>query len=108
MLYLTAQTKIVLVVESVDFRNQIDGLIAICEQRLKCCTRSGTLFVFINRSRTMIRILCYHEQGYWVATKRISQGRFAYWPTEERLQEVQAAQLRQLLKGALASDKEKV
>ena len=109
MLYLTAETKILLAVESVDFRNQIDGLISICEKRLNQVSRSGALFVFINRSRTMIRILCYHENGYWVATKRLSQGRFLSWPTgESRLQALQAAQLTQLLKGVLASNKKSV
>ena len=108
MLYLTAQTKILLAVDSIDFRSQIDGLISICEKRLNQAPRSGTLFVFINRSRTMIRILCYHENGYWVATKRLSQGRF-FWPTDGSLiQGLQAAQLTQLLKGALASNKESV
>jgi transposase len=109
MLYLTAETKILFAVASVDFRSQIDGLISICEQRLNQSPRSGTLFVFLNRSRTMIRILCYHENGYWVATKRLSQGRFLSWPTgESPIQPLQAAQLTQLLKGVLASNKKSV
>jgi transposase len=28
-----------------------------------------------------IRILTYDEQGFWIATKRLSKGRFKWWPT---------------------------
>ena len=71
MLYLTQETKILLAMRPVDFRKQCDGLIALCEQQLSQDPRSGQLFVFINRSRTMIRVLCYEQQGYWLATKRL-------------------------------------
>lgn len=80
MLYLTESTKILLAVEPVDFRKQLDGLIALCEQKLLQNARSGQMFVFINRSRTMIRVLCYENNGYWLATKRLSRGRYSAWP----------------------------
>ena len=80
MLHLTADTEILLAIESVDFRRGIDGLAALCEQQLNQEPRSGCLFVFINRSRTMVRVLCYEEHGYWLATKRLSRGRYSHWP----------------------------
>ncbi len=82
MLYLTQETPILLAVEPVNFRKQIDGLIALCEQTLSANPRSGQLFVFINRARTMIRALCYESGGYWLATKRLSRGRYALWPND--------------------------
>ena len=80
MLHLTADTQILLAAEPVDFRRGIDGLAALCEQQLNQSPRSGCLFVFINRARTMIRALCYEECGYWLATKRLSRGRYSGWP----------------------------
>lgn len=80
MLYLTAETSILVAVEPVDFRKQIDGLIAVCEHHLEADPRSGTLFAFINRARSMIRVLCYDGTGYWLATKRLSRGRYVGWP----------------------------
>ena len=62
MLYLTAHTKILLATQPIDFRRQTDGLIALCEQQLNQNPRSGCLFVFINRARTMIRVLCYEPR----------------------------------------------
>lgn len=106
MLHLTQDTKIYLAIEPVDFRKQIDGLIALCRSTLSFDSRSGQLFIFINRSRTMIRVLCYEENGYWLATKRLSQGRYALWPKggDGRMsQMISAPELKRLLKTGVAS-----
>lgn len=99
MIYLTAQTQIFIAVKPADFRKQIDGLIALCKQTLEQSPRSGALFIFINRSKTMIRILHYDGSGYWLATKRLSQGKFSGWPaTTEKLCAIQAEKLMKLIK----------
>jgi len=38
------------------------------------------MFVFRSRSGTAIRLLTYDGQGYWLAQKRLSKGRFLWWP----------------------------
>jgi hypothetical protein len=38
------------------------------------------LGVFRSRSGTAIRLLCYDGQGYWLAQKRLSCGKFVWWP----------------------------
>ena len=80
MIFLTHQTPILLGVAPADFRKGIDGFVAVCEQTLALQPRDGTVFVFINRARTMIRALSYDGSGYWLMTKRLSKGRFAGWP----------------------------
>lgn len=103
MIYLTAETKIMLAVQSVDFRKQIDGLVALCEHTLQQSSRSGTLFVFINRSRTMIRVLSYENNGYWLSTKRLSQGRYSGWPScPDATCKLSASELTRILKMVLA------
>jgi transposase len=42
---------------------------------------SGCLFVFRSRSATSLKILVYDGQGFWLAQKRLSKGRFVWWPT---------------------------
>lgn len=104
MIYLTAEAKIFLAVEPVDFRKQFDGLIAICKSQLNHSPNSGNIFVFINRSRTMIRVLRYHCNGYWLATKRLSKGRYNNWPRlNQPVHSVQANQLTTIIKGVLAN-----
>lgn len=102
MIRLTRETKIQLALKPVDFRRQIDGLVALCENQLKQDPHGGILFVFINRIHTMIRLLMYDRNGYWLATKRLSRGRFQGWPTSgSSLCEVEAARLAHLLKNEL-------
>lgn len=103
MIPLTATTPIVLATAPVDFRAGIDGMVALCQQHLHQNPRSGTLYVFMNRRATMIRMLVYEMNGYWLMTKRLSQGRYRGWPRAgEPILAFQAVQLRQLLTGALA------
>ena len=105
MLYLTANTKVLLATHPVDFRRcQLDGLIALCQNQFHHNPRSGCLFVFINRSCTMIRVLCYEEHGYWLATKRLSRGRYTLWPFRdtEAISERHASELATILKTFVA------
>ncbi len=100
MIQLTSETQIRLAVKPVDFRRGIDSLSALCRLELEQDPRSGILFVFINRSRTMIRILNYDGSGYWLMTKRLSKGKFVGWPHSHKpLNSVQAKQLKLLLWG---------
>jgi transposase len=103
MIYLTAQSQILLAIKPVDFRKQIDGLVAVCKGQLAQQPKAGHLFVFINKSRTMVRILCYEHNGYWLATKRLSQGRYEWPRAEQSIYSLAAQDLKKLLKCTLAS-----
>jgi transposase len=78
---ITPQMRIWLAVEPVDFRKGIDGLAAWCRQRLQVDPLSGALVVFANRRRKSLKILVYDSQGIWLCQKRLSEGRFRWWPT---------------------------
>ena len=80
MLQLTPQSRILLATEPVDFRKGIDGLAAVCRQVLREQPLSGAVFVFRNRAGTALKLLVYDGQGFWLCTKRLSQGRFHWWP----------------------------
>lgn len=101
MIQLSAHTRILLAVAPVDFRKGIDGVAALCQSVLKENPRDGQYFVFINRDRTMVRLLHYDGNGYWLATKRLSKGRFPSWPEgiDAQGESLMAMQLRPLLAG---------
>jgi transposase len=84
MIQITPQMRLLLAVEPVDFRKGIDGLVALCRQRLQADPMAGALFVFSNRRRQALKILCYDGQGYWLCQKRLSQGRFGWWPSGDQ------------------------
>jgi transposase len=73
--------RIFVALEPVDFRRGIDGMAAVCRECLGEDPFSGAVFVFRPRSQKAIKVLMYDGQGYWLATKRLSRGRFKWWPT---------------------------
>lgn len=76
MILLTHQTRILLSIAPSDFRRGIDGHAAICQNELLLNPRDQSVYVFINKAKTMIRALSYDGSGYWLMTKRISRGKF--------------------------------
>ena len=104
MIHLTKESQIFVATKFVDFRKQIDGLIAVCEQHLSVSPRNSSFFVFINRSYSMIRILHYDFNGYWLATKGLSEGQYKHWPQNNReLHNIQAHELNYILKNIIAT-----
>jgi transposase len=80
MLQLTPQSRVFLAREPVDFRRGIDGLCALCRKHLAGDPFDGAIFVFRNRRRTGLKLLCYDGQGLWLCHKRLSAGRLCWWP----------------------------
>ncbi len=81
MLQLSAQSRIFLALEPADFRKGIDGLGALCRQRLGEDPFEGAIFIFRNRRGPPLKLLCYDGQGFWLCQKRLSQGRLKWWPS---------------------------
>ncbi len=81
MLQLTPQSRIFLALEPIDGRQGIDGLAAVCRQALGDNPLAGAVYVFRTRAGTTLKVLAYDGQGFWLCTKRLSQGRFRWWPT---------------------------
>ena len=99
MIQVTPQMRILVAVAPADFRKGIDGLARVCRDVLRQDPFSGYVFVFGNRRRQAIKVLIYDGQGFWLCQKRLSQGRFPWWPQSdcEATQRLQAHQLAVLL-----------
>jgi transposase len=80
MIQVTPQMRILVAVAPADFRKGIDGLACLCRAELHRDPFSGYVFVFCNRRRQAIKILVYDGQGFWLCQKRLSKGRFPWWP----------------------------
>ena len=98
MIQITPQLRILVGIEAIDGRKGIDSLAQLCREKLDADPFSGCLFIFRSRSGKAIRILAYDGQGFWIATKRLSKGRFQWWPTgSESAKTLQAHQAQLLL-----------
>jgi transposase len=82
VIQIAPQMRLLVAVEPVDFRRGIDGLAGVCRQVLNSDPFSGAVFVFRNRRQTALKILMYDGQGFWLCYKRLSRGRFQWWPVK--------------------------
>ena len=81
MIQVPANANVLVMHEPISFRNGIDGTAAVARLVLQREPMDGGLLVFRNISGQMLRILYYDGSGFWLATKRLSKGRFsAVWP----------------------------
>lgn len=81
MIQVTPQMRVLVAVEAADFRRGIDGLAQLCRCTLEVDPFTGIVFVFRNRRGTAIKLLVYDGQGFWLCHKRLSRGRFRWWPS---------------------------
>ncbi len=78
--------KVVLAVEPVDLRKSFHGLYATARNQLDEAPEEGALFLFINRPRNRVKVLCFDGTGCWMSTKRLEQGTFSWpdaWPAPQ-------------------------
>lgn len=100
MIQITAHMRIFAALEPIDFRKGIDGLAAACRQLLSEDPFSGALFLFRNKQKCTIKILVYDGQGFWLCTKRLSKGKFFWWPMQIEMNksiQIKAHELQTLL-----------
>jgi hypothetical protein len=99
VIQVTAQMRVLVAVEPADFRRGIDGLARVAREELASDPFCGWVFVFRNRRATAVKILVYDGQGFWLCHKRLSSGRFRFWPGGhgKRARSLEAHELQVLL-----------
>jgi len=95
-----AQVRILVAIEAIDGRKGIDAIAQLCREKLNTDPFCGYLFIFRTRRGTAIRVLQFDGQGFWLATKRLSKGRFRWWPTGTEAARTLRAHQAQLLLAA--------
>jgi transposase len=79
VLSFSGSLKVLLALEPCDLRKSFNGLHGLATERLGEDPRQGALFVFTNRRRTRLKMLCWDGTGLWVLSKRLEKGTFS-WP----------------------------
>jgi len=90
--------KVYLHREPIDFRLSINGLALLVEHALGLNPFGACVYVFSNRRRNRVKILCWDRNGFWLLLKRLEQDRFI-WPTAEMVPTLTVEQLHWLLEG---------
>ena len=100
MLTVPETVRIYLAAGPTDMRKSFDTLAAATRTVIGQDPRSGHLFVFCNRNRDRLKILHWESSGYWVLSKRLEKGTFA-WPAAGAARETMTATEFAVLLGGL-------
>jgi transposase len=73
--------KVYVALQPCDMRKSFNGLSEIARNTIKVDPASGAAFLFTNKRRNLIKILCFDGTGYWCIVKRLERGNFS-WPQD--------------------------
>ena len=99
MLYSLSGVKVYLVLEKADMRKSVDGLSIYISENMDVDIFSGSLFVFCNKRRNILKILYWDRNGFCLWYKRLEKEKFR-WPVNElEVLEISSRELGWLLDG---------
>jgi len=99
MMLPSSPQRVFLASGSTDMRKAINGLSILVEQALELNPFTGDLFVFCNRSRNMIKILYWDNNGFAIWQKRLEKHLFPWPSTADDVVSIGAKELNWLLSG---------
>jgi transposase len=100
MIQFGEHTRVYLAVGHTDMRKSINGLSVLVEDVFHLDPLSSHLFVFCNRHRDKLKILYWHNNGFWLFYRRLEKQQF-WWPTnaENHALQISSRELSWLLDG---------
>jgi transposase len=99
MLGLSANLRYFLCCCTIDMRNGFDGLAGIVRNHLKKDPISGDVFIFLNKTRTHIKLLYWDGDGFALFYKRLERGRYSHTAHNESSKQLKREELLMLLEG---------
>jgi transposase len=78
MLNISSNTRISLCTSPIDMRKSFDGLLGIVRNVLEAEPLADHLFVFLNRSHSLMKILYWDGDGFVIWYKRLEVGTFRF------------------------------
>ena len=94
--------KIYIAYGATDFRKQISSLCDIVRHTFKLNPYDKSAYIFCNKKRNSIRVLCYDRNGFVLAQKTLlnSENMKFQWPrNSQEMKQINKEQLRWLLSG---------
>lgn len=101
MLTIPPTVRVYLAREPCDMRKSFRGLSGLVREKLSADPLSGHVFCFLNKRRTLLKLLVHVRTGYAIYYRRLSRGTFQLPPIAEGQAqvEVDVATLTMMLEG---------
>jgi len=82
-----------------DLRKAVNGLSAIVQNDIKQDPFSGSVYLFCNRERKLLKAVYWDKTGFWLSQKRLEKNKYP-WPCDEKeARELTLEELQMLLAG---------
>ena len=82
MLTLSESTRYFIYLNNTDMRKGFDSLCGIVSSQMQLDPLSNAVYIFMNRRRTQVKLLCWEGDGFGLYYKRLEQGTYEL-PREE-------------------------
>ena len=82
-----------------DLRKGVNGLTAIIQEEMELNPLSGSVFLFCNRSRKVLKAVWWDKTGFWLSQKRLERDKFPWAEGAQAVEELKAEEVRMLLLG---------
>ena len=94
-----SQIKIFLRSGTTDLRKAVNGLSAIVQEEMKQDPFSGSVYLFCNSERKLLKAVYWDKTGFWLSQKRLEKDKYPWPQDESEVRELTVEQLRMLLAG---------
>jgi transposase len=84
---------------STDMRKAVNGLSAIVQGKMGQDPFSGSVYLFCNRGRRLVKAVYWDKTGFWLSQKRLEKDKYPWPQDEQEARELTEEQLRMLLAG---------
>jgi transposase len=82
-----------------DLRKAAKGLTVLVQDRMGQDPLSGSVFLFCNKGRKLLKAVWWDRTGFWLAQKRLEEARFPWPENSGEAEELNAEQVKMLLSG---------
>ena len=94
-----SKTRIFLRPGYTDLRKASNGLTVIVQEEMKEDPFSGSVYIFCNRERKLLKAVYWDRTGFWLCQKRLEKEKYPWPCTSEEAKELNAEELKMLLAG---------
>ena len=82
-----------------DLRKAANGLASIVQDGMALDPFSGSVYLFCNKSRKLLKAVYWDKTGFWLSQKRLEKERYPWPESIEAVKELTAEELKMLLAG---------
>ena len=94
-----SRVKIYIRPGSTDLRKAVNGLTVMIQESMQHDPFTGSVYLFCNRERKLIKVIWWDKTGFWLCQKRLEKAKFPWPENSEAIEELTREQLSMLLSG---------